>query len=730
MERQSRTFRGMGTTLADTIDMMAAELSRPIFDDLKFAMQYVLELLGALPTTAEKAAKATADAVEKSISSALSSHSEVDATAVISEATASASEKLDQLQAKIDKVSDKRGFWQTKDPVDLKDSGFVDIEEFDRALGTVEQLEVSLKRLRVAEKVISEEGGAFSLEALEARLARRQAQLDSANEKLKPTSDFSQSGAIGSEGLDSSSRTDPKLKGTVARLETEVSVLTGMIELARTDFDIEQNKLDSLAAERARQKEIDETKAKTLQKTLVDGAERIRKENKLVNDNYELQSATLEEQEQILADRLADLETEKNDQLKLLGIIGSKEAAEIALLDIDSKKKRLLLEILKIQEKSDAKARQEGEDTLDLKVKGEQLTLDSIRHQKGLVAIGGIALNEREEMNDLVKQEKDALQAIIDLRLQELAIVTDPKREAAINSEIQNLKQAKERAGSGDSQRSRFESSIEDFRERDDPENSFDSIKEAGIAAILDFQTQAGTMQNQFYDQIIQIQNTIQGGISDSIEGLINKTMTWADALQNVGNAIGGSIVKAIADMAAAWILNQARMLLFGKTQQAISTATTMAQATALALAWTPAATLASIATFGGATAAGATVPPMVAANTTAVKVLTAVPKMETGGFPQGANAIIQVNENGQEAVLNNMATQAFGAPFIQGMNDGRITPQTIGGGEGGGGGSPPMVNVGIFSNPQDTREWLESQEGESVFVDTYRRKSDELAAS
>jgi hypothetical protein len=42
-----------------------------------------------------------------------------------------------------------------------------------------------------------------------------------------------------------------------------------------------------------------------------------------------------------------------------------------------------------------------------------------------------------------------------------------------------------------------------------------------------------------------------------------------------------------------------------------------------------------------------------------------------TGGFPKGKNAIIQVNENGQEAVLNARATSALGPATINAFNRG-----------------------------------------------------------
>lgn len=51
--------------------------------------------------------------------------------------------------------------------------------------------------------------------------------------------------------------------------------------------------------------------------------------------------------------------------------------------------------------------------------------------------------------------------------------------------------------------------------------------------------------------------------------------------------------------------------------------------------------------------------------------------KMATGGFPQGPNALVQMNERGQEAVLNAQATRRLGRRTINDLNNGRALSST-----------------------------------------------------
>jgi hypothetical protein len=95
--------------------------------------------------------------------------------------------------------------------------------------------------------------------------------------------------------------------------------------------------------------------------------------------------------------------------------------------------------------------------------------------------------------------------------------------------------------------------------------------------------------------------NTAVQSISHGISGLIMGTRTWKQALSDIYNSIIGEIVQGIVQMGVRWVLTQVMMATVGRGLQAASVAASAPAAAASAAIWSPAATLATIATFGGA---------------------------------------------------------------------------------------------------------------------------------
>ncbi|HHY2856064.1 TPA: tape measure protein, partial [Enterobacter hormaechei subsp. oharae] len=95
--------------------------------------------------------------------------------------------------------------------------------------------------------------------------------------------------------------------------------------------------------------------------------------------------------------------------------------------------------------------------------------------------------------------------------------------------------------------------------------------------------------------------DSLQGGATNAITGLINGTQSLQESLANIGTTILNSVVGGFVQMGVEWVKSQ----LMGQAAAATSLASTMAQATAAASAWAPAAMSASIATYGSAAAIG-----------------------------------------------------------------------------------------------------------------------------
>jgi lambda family phage tail tape measure protein len=109
-------------------------------------------------------------------------------------------------------------------------------------------------------------------------------------------------------------------------------------------------------------------------------------------------------------------------------------------------------------------------------------------------------------------------------------------------------------------------------------------------------------------DAVTNILGGATDALSDSIYDVFTGTETLSDALGDMAATIGQTIVKAIADMAAQWLVAQSVQLLVGRTTQA-SAATTLAanaQATALQAGLAAFASTAAIPIVGPVAAPGA----------------------------------------------------------------------------------------------------------------------------
>ncbi len=94
-------------------------------------------------------------------------------------------------------------------------------------------------------------------------------------------------------------------------------------------------------------------------------------------------------------------------------------------------------------------------------------------------------------------------------------------------------------------------------------------------------------------------------GLQSSIAGLINKTMTWRDALLNIASQFVNSMVNAFAQMAAEYIEKKLMMSAFDEVIAAKGLALSILSAGKSLIAWLPSAIAASISSFGVAAALG-----------------------------------------------------------------------------------------------------------------------------
>lgn len=220
------------------------------------------------------------------------------------------------------------------------------------------------------------------------------------------------------------------------------------------------------------------------------------------------------------------------------------------------------------------------------------------------------------------------------------------------------------------------------------------SFMQTQLQAVIGFVSQIGSVAQQVAGVFSNVMGAAVNGISSSIMGLIKRTMTWRDALYNIASSVIEAVISSFANMAAQWIVKQIVMAVAGKAIQAASLAAMLPMALATTAMWAPAATAASIATFGTAAVTGAAM--------AHAAILSSVAGFALGGFPAGGEQLIRINEQGQEFVVSNPAVRKFGSTFLEDLNNGVLnlgalpgnvaagmaTPDYGAGGAGGGAGS------------------------------------------
>ncbi|WP_241723889.1 tape measure protein, partial [Cronobacter sakazakii] len=175
--------------------------------------------------------------------------------------------------------------------------------------------------------------------------------------------------------------------------------------------------------------------------------------------------------------------------------------------------------------------------------------------------------------------------------------------------------------------------------------------------------------------------DSLQGGATNAITGLVNGTQNLQEAFANIGTTILGSVVGGLVEMGIQWVKSQ----IMGQAAAAASLASTMAQATAAASAWAPAAISASIATYGSAAAVGQTA---YAGSLLAAKGMAVAGAREHGG-PVSANSMYRVGEGGKPEIYqaNN------GSQYMIPGDNGRVISNRELGSGGAGIGSVSVVN-------------------------------------
>ncbi|MDE7680337.1 hypothetical protein NVR42_24555, partial [Enterobacter hormaechei] len=205
--------------------------------------------------------------------------------------------------------------------------------------------------------------------------------------------------------------------------------------------------------------------------------------------------------------------------------------------------------------------------------------------------------------------------------------------------------------------------------------------EQARIAAQWEIYRNQSTTNQLMADAV----DSLQGGATNAITGLINGTQSLQESLANIGTTILNSVVGGFVQMGVEWVKSQ----LMGQAAAAASLASTMAQATAAASAWAPAAMSASIATMGSAAAVGQTA---YAGSLLAAKGMAVAGARYNGG-PVDAGSLYRVGEKGKPEIFQASNGSQY---MIPGDNGRVISNKDVLGGGGGGASFNPVMNLTI----------------------------------
>jgi hypothetical protein len=242
-------------------------------------------------------------------------------------------------------------------------------------------------------------------------------------------------------------------------------------------------------------------------------------------------------------------------------------------------------------------------------------------------------------------------------------------------------------------------------------------------AALDDIADRANKMGEAVRGAVLGIANTMERGISDSIQGLIRGTMTLRNALLSIADTFAMAMIKAFADMVAQYAVSKAAMFMIDKAQTAKSLALSVASAAKSLVAWIPAAIAASISSFGVAAAIGAAA----VAGVLLTKGFAEGGHTGKGGVNQPAGVVHAGEWVAPQWMVNSpeyAGTIAALESARRGKSLSNYSMPSTGYATGGmvaaaGGGGESAVNIAIFDDRNAANEWLQSREGRRALVRT-----------
>lgn len=442
----------------------------------------------------------------------------------------------------------------------------------------------------------------------------------------------------------------------------------------------------------------------------VDELDRI---NTVFANNEEARKAALFMVDQIFAQRRLALD-EKETQEK------EERAAEAlkAFIDVQNEMERTQMDRL---ERELAAEQKQIENRLAL--------MDSIRGQ----VQGSFLLTSIQKRN----LEKKSIET-------ELAMLRDSENEARFLSRFGATAESREmhsrQADLFTSGRQQAEGRLMALNAAGDPEDFSDQFGNA----MTNIQNRWGSWAQQMATAFESVFESAISTISNGITGLIMGTMTWEEALSNIGVTILTEIVQSIVQMGVRWVLTQIMINTAANAFQSAALAANAGFAAALSAVWATPATLSTIASYGASAAAA----PAQIAISQGMTLAQSLAAFKSGGYTgMGNTSDIAGIVHKDEYVIPSRVLRQYGRDFFDRMMEGatfRNSPSFSGGMSYS---APSMDNIYNVSNSahpaaksknvfnfaafhgrSEAERYLSTQEGERFMLDFIRRTQHEVA--
>lgn len=564
MDKQSRTFSGQMSTLKDTLNSMAGEFAKPIFDVFKAALGETLVMLGAAPKPIDETTAAierqTAAIERRSKTMLPKDVADVQATAEANVRAAEAELKAYEAAkaarlAAVPKTS-LRSYWNSR-LVEYSDPDPVAAANADSLTERLASAQASL----VPFAGVSAVPGLLPVEEIDRRLSELEAlskqQVFQRRVPVRtPRGDYGAPvDVFGDRGL-TDAETAERDKLTADR------ALAAMANTANATA-----KANEASAEAAAKAAAEQAKVNALLEEARKGSQGLKEKYQEITLANEMDAATLKQKLGLLDRELAAVEKKRQEQLAIAALAkdpADQKTAEAYANDLAAAKaavlrgqradveKKLLADEVEMRGKNLKALRDTYAEVVKIGRARTEAAL--VERESDLASIDkaidransreGDPAQRAQVLNTLYKEYQGVLTKIIALKKELLEYEDDPAARARTEAEIKALKGQGQYLGFGETRRGLAGLRDQHRQVFEDPQQI--TLGQGLEAGMLQWVNSVGTLGQQ-------VANTFSGLISSSIQvvssdilGLIDNTKSLGNVFADVGQLIIQTLVQMV----------------------------------------------------------------------------------------------------------------------------------------------------------------------------------------